>query len=454
MDWQIQPGGRSYARLFGIVLALAPTFQPTAVEAQVRRFDIDRDHSVVGFEVPLAGGLTRVRGGFTEFDGTILYNPTDPSASTVHVVIETSSVNTGNERRDSHLRHADFFDAETWPRIEFVSTGVETTAEGGVLVGILTMKGKSHQIRLPFRRLHDDPIADVLGIPTLGFEALLRVNRKDLGLEANTRWNRPLEAAGETMMSDSVDIVLNVIAEDRGPRVTLRYLGHSGWRLTTDDHVVLFDWVEGDPELTPSLLAGRTLTVFTTHEHADHYADSLIARLAERPNTSFIFGWDGPDVPNATVLGPREAAEVGGLTVRTIASTDLGVGFLVGLPGLTVLHAGDHANWGPGSTDDYRAEIDWLAGLGESIDVALLPVATGAACETNESLREGALYAMKELSPRIAIPMHVRCPDRYESIYGGIRDAAAAAQLDTRVVVVEQPGQVINLQDLLGDQSE
>lgn len=440
MHWQM-----TIAALVG-----ATALAPNPAEGQARRFVIDADHSVVGFEVPLAGGLTRVRGGFTEFEGTILYDPENPAASSVHVAIRANSVNTGKERRDAHLRHSDFFDSDTWPEITFRSTGIETSDSVGTIAGVLGTKGKEHRLRLPFRRLHEGPIADVLGTPTLGFEARLRVNRKDLGLEANTRWNRPLEAAGETMMSDSVDIVLNVIAEEREPGATLRYLGHSGWRLVAGDHVLLFDWVDGDPELSDALLAGRTLTVFVSHEHADHFADSLVARLAERPGTNFVFGWDGPDVPNATVVAPRQTTEVAGLTVRTIASTDLGVGFLVELPGLTVFHAGDHANWGPGSTEAYRAEIDWLAGLGMTVDVALLPVATGAACETNESLRDGALYAIRALSPAVAIPMHVRCPDRYD-IYAGIRDAATAAGLDDRVVAIERPGQVVDLSDLPGE---
>ena len=431
-----------------IQLLAAMLIAPHLADAQARRFAIDPDHSVVAFEVPLAGGLTRVRGGFSGVEGTILYDPSDPSASSVHVTIETSSVHTGNDRRDNHLRHADFFDAENWPRMTFTSTRIETDGDTGTLSGVLVVKGREHDVAIPYRRLHAAPVADVLGTPTIGFEGRLRVHRRELGLEANTRWNRPLEAAGETMMSDSVDIVLNVIAEERGPEASLRYLGHSGWRLVTRDHVLLFDWVEGDAGLNDALLAGRRLTVFVSHEHADHYADELVSRLAERPRTHFVFGWEGPDVLHRTVVGPRESIEVTGLTVRTIASTDLGVGFLVSLPGLTVLHAGDHANWGPGSTDAYRAEIDWLADLGVPIDVALLPVATGAACETNDHLQEGALYAIEVLSPVVAIPMHVRCPDRY-GIYARVRDAAAAADLAVRVVALERPGQTIDLADVL-----
>lgn len=221
MDWHsgtapATPHAPARASL-SVLCAMLAAPVPLHAEAQQRSFTIDSDHSVIGFEVPLAGGLTRVRGTFTDFEGEILYDLGDPSASSVHVLIRAASVDTGNDQRDDHLRHADFFDAETWPEIEFDSERIEPLSEGGVVVGTLGLKGRSHEIQLPFRRLHSAPVEDVLGTATLGFEARIRVNRHDFGLTANARWNRPLEAAGERMMSDSVDIVLNVIAEERQP---------------------------------------------------------------------------------------------------------------------------------------------------------------------------------------------------------------------------------------------
>src|SRR5262245_57214934 len=88
------------------------------IAAQVstsRPYPIDMNHSTVGFSVPIMGGLSKVRGKFTDFNIALTNDEKDITKSSVNVVIKAASVDTGIEGRDKHLRTADFFDVEKFP---------------------------------------------------------------------------------------------------------------------------------------------------------------------------------------------------------------------------------------------------------------------------------------------------------------------------------------------------
>lgn len=98
------------------------------VVAQVatsRPYPIDNNHSTVGFSVPILGGLSQVKGKFTDFAITLNNDEKDVTKSSVSVVIKATSVDTGIEGRDRHLRNADFFDVEKYPEITFKSERIE-----------------------------------------------------------------------------------------------------------------------------------------------------------------------------------------------------------------------------------------------------------------------------------------------------------------------------------------
>src|SRR6201997_4235728 len=83
--------------------------------------------------------VSKVRGRFDKFEGTIV-TAEDPLASTVTASVDLSSINTGQEQRDAHIRSADFFEVEKYPEMTFVSTGIKEAEEGFVLEGDLTIK--------------------------------------------------------------------------------------------------------------------------------------------------------------------------------------------------------------------------------------------------------------------------------------------------------------------------
>jgi hypothetical protein len=102
---------KSYAvALIAALLVIAP-----AVLAATLKFEVDAAHSHVGFSIPTWGGLSKVGGKFNDFAVTINYDEADVTKSSVTAVIKAASIDTGIERRDAHLRNADFFDVEKYP---------------------------------------------------------------------------------------------------------------------------------------------------------------------------------------------------------------------------------------------------------------------------------------------------------------------------------------------------
>ncbi|MBN2226096.1 MAG: polyisoprenoid-binding protein [candidate division Zixibacteria bacterium] len=168
------------------------------------KFTIDQTHSSVGFSVKHLV-ITNVKGSFTNFSGTIMYDAADIAKSSVSVTINAESINTNDEGRDKHLRSADFFEVEKYPEITFVSTKIEKTENGLVAHGNLTMHGVTKVIAIPFEIA--GPIADPWGKSRMGIEASLTIDRKDFGIT----WNKVLDSGGLTV-GNEVKIELNIAA--------------------------------------------------------------------------------------------------------------------------------------------------------------------------------------------------------------------------------------------------
>ena len=109
---------------------------------------IDKNHTTIGFEVPIVGDLSEVTGKFVDFDIQVLWNE-DPAESSVSVTIQVASVDTGIDDRDDDLRSPSFFDAAKHPTITFESDKIERIDSNYVAHGTLTIKGTSKEIDLP-----------------------------------------------------------------------------------------------------------------------------------------------------------------------------------------------------------------------------------------------------------------------------------------------------------------
>jgi len=166
-------------------------------------YTIDPAHSSVGFKVQHLM-VSKVYGKFDKFAGTFDYDPKNTKIWKASATIEAASINTGIEKRDAHLRGADFLDADKFPTLEFRSTGV-LGAKGGSkkLKGDLTIHGVTKPVTLD---LEVGGVAkDPWGGTRAGFTATGKINRKDFGLT----WNKALETGG-VLVGEEVYITIEV----------------------------------------------------------------------------------------------------------------------------------------------------------------------------------------------------------------------------------------------------
>lgn len=169
-------------------------------------YTIDNVHSYVGFSVKHLV-ISTARGNFTTFSGTINYDESEFTKSSVEVSIDVASIDTDNEDRDNHLRSADFFDVEKFPQMTFKSTKVEKTSDGLVMHGQLTMHGVTNEVVIPFEMAGkvDNPWGQ--GNTVVAFDGETKISRKDFGMT----WNKVIEAGG-LAVGDEVKIEIHIEA--------------------------------------------------------------------------------------------------------------------------------------------------------------------------------------------------------------------------------------------------
>jgi len=168
-------------------------------------YAIDPAHTRIGF-VARHAMVTKVRGAFSEFDGSIRIDGADPARSEAHLRIKVDSIDTGNADRDGHLRTNDFLQAADYPEITFRSTGIEPTGDETYdVTGELTIKGTTQPITIPIS--YEGTAQDPFGNVRIGFEGSTTINRKDFGVT----WNAPLETGG-VLVGDKVTLEFDVSA--------------------------------------------------------------------------------------------------------------------------------------------------------------------------------------------------------------------------------------------------
>lgn len=181
---------------------LAPSIIEPAIEP--RTFSIDSAHSNVGFKAKHLG-ILNVNGRFADYDATIKVDPANLSTLEATATVRIASVDTGVERRDNHLKSADFFDADTHPTMTFVSTGV-SNVNGNTfdLNGNLTIRGTTKPIVLKGELAGT---VSFMGKERIALKATGTVNRFDYGLQ----WNSLTEAGG-LVVSQDIEIILEIQA--------------------------------------------------------------------------------------------------------------------------------------------------------------------------------------------------------------------------------------------------
>lgn len=166
-------------------------------------YEIDRAHSSVEFAVSHMV-LSKTKGEFNDFSGTVMLDDNDITKSSVEVTINTASIDTDDEKRDGHLKSADFFNVEKYPTITFKSKKIEKTMDGLAVVGDLTIRDVTKEVTIPFTM--KGPIS-AMGSKRFGAEGNLTINRQDYGVS----WSRTLDNGGLVVGND-VDIMLQIEA--------------------------------------------------------------------------------------------------------------------------------------------------------------------------------------------------------------------------------------------------
>jgi polyisoprenoid-binding protein YceI len=180
-------------------ILLAVLLAPSLTAAEWR---IDPAHSAAQFAVKHMM-VSTVRGDFGTMSGTVSYDPENPTAAKVMAEVDVASIETRNERRNDHLRSADFFDVANYPTMTFESTKVEKVGDGLKMTGNLTIHGVTREVTFDVEG-PAPPIKTERGMRT-GASATTKISRKDFGMT----WNRAIEAGGLTV-GDEVTITIDI----------------------------------------------------------------------------------------------------------------------------------------------------------------------------------------------------------------------------------------------------
>ncbi len=166
-------------------------------------WQIDNAHSQIQFTVRHMM-ISKVRGSFEKFSGTVALDETTPANTLVDVQIETSSINTREPQRDGHLRSPDFFNSEAFPLMTFKSKRVDVVdGHHAKLIGELTIRDVTREVTLDVEYLGQ--AKSPWGTTSAGFTATTKINRKDW----NLTWNQMLETGG-VLVGEEVEISIEL----------------------------------------------------------------------------------------------------------------------------------------------------------------------------------------------------------------------------------------------------
>ncbi|MBD3107424.1 YceI family protein [Bacillus sp. AGMB 02131] len=173
------------------------------------KFTVDQAHTTIGFEVKHMM-VSKVKGQFESYTAEVeAADLTDLTTATIAFKIDVASINTRNADRDNHLRTGDFFDAESFPTIDFVSTSITKDGDDYEVTGDMTIKGVTKQVTLEVE--YNGKGVNPWGVEVYGFEAEAKINREEFGLT----YNAALETGGVLIGKDvklKIEVELNPAA--------------------------------------------------------------------------------------------------------------------------------------------------------------------------------------------------------------------------------------------------
>lgn len=185
-----------------LTLVFASSAFASSASYKAGTYQLDPMHSKLGFEIPHLV-ISTVEGALTKSEGSVELNEKFEK-SKVKASVEVNSINTGVEKRDEHLKSADFFDANKYPKMTFESASISGSPDAFKLIGDLTIKGKKKRVTFDAKYL--GTVVDGFGNKKVAFSAKTKISRKDFGLT----WNNVVEAG--PVVGDEVTLDLRIQA--------------------------------------------------------------------------------------------------------------------------------------------------------------------------------------------------------------------------------------------------
>lgn len=220
----------------------------------------------------------------------------------------------------------------------------------------------------------------------------------------------------------------------------IEYIDHSGFTVETDNYFLVFDYYKGNIDMK-----SKKTIIFSGHSHPDHYNPEIFNWSETNPNIFYVLSSDinVKDKPNIYFMEPYKTIKIYDVNIKSFGSTDIGLSFLIEVDGYSIFFAGD-LNWWYWKDDtdeekesmerDFKEEIEKIKG--NNIDVAFFPV--------DPRLREyyhlGGEYFIKELKPKIFIPMHFW--NKYSTTS---KFAQYIDEPDTEVIEIHKKNQIIEV---------
>lgn len=206
------------------------------------------------------------------------------------------------------------------------------------------------------------------------------------------------------------------------------YLGHSGWAIKTQNHLLIFDYASNtripinasiiNGYIVPEELKNMTVTVFVSYLCPDHFDPQIYEWGKTINNCTFVYAFDPNKItpymgPEYVQMRLNQTKIINEIEVTTLLSNVGGTGYLVTVDGLTIFHPGDHSEREADHSGPYCQEIDFIANQNKAIDIAFLPI-QGDYLADRAIVNAGNEYAIRQLSPSVVFPMHA---DGKEHLY-------------------------------------
>lgn len=172
--------------------------------ANAKEFVFDKGHSNAGFSVKHLM-ITNVKGEFKDFNIKLNFDEKTKTINSFEGIAKVSSIDTGIEKRDNHLKSDDFFDEVNHPEVKFVMTSYKADGDEGKMTGDLTIRGTTKKVTFDVEEIAT--VIDFQGNVRVGFSVVGKINRMDYGL----KWNKVLEAGG-IAVGETVKITVDVQA--------------------------------------------------------------------------------------------------------------------------------------------------------------------------------------------------------------------------------------------------